>query len=103
MFFRRKDDLKMSAHEPALRLLQRVRDEAHRFANPFNADLRSKKVESILDDFTGLGKVKEALMKKFGTVDRLKKADPDKLSQVDGIGPKLASRLYQFLQTGHSQ
>ena len=42
-------------------------------------------------------------MKKFGTLDRLKKADPDKLSQVDGIGPKLASRLYQFLQTGHSQ
>ena len=105
VFSEEKDDLKMSAHEPALRLLQRVRDEAHRFANRFNADLRSKKIkESILDDFTGLGKVKrEALMKKFGTLDRLKKADPDKLSQVEGIGPKLASRLYQFLQTGHSQ
>ena len=105
VFSDEKDDLKMSAHEPALRLLQRVRDEAHRFANRFNADLRSKKIkESILDDFTGLGKVKrEALMKKFGTLDRLKKADPDKLSQVEGIGPKLASRLYQFLQTGFSQ
>ena len=71
-----RDELKMSAHEPALRLLQRVRDEAHRFANRFNADLRSKKIkESILDDFAGLGKVKRAsLMEKFGTLDKLRKA-----------------------------
>ena len=59
----------MSVHDPALRLLQRIRDEAHRFANRFNADLRSKKIkESILDDFIGLGKIKrQALMEKFGT------------------------------------
>ena len=54
-----RKELKMSVHDPALRLLQRIRDEAHRFANRFNADLRSKKIkESILDDFIGLGKIK---------------------------------------------
>ena len=64
----------MSVHDPALRLLQRIRDEAHRFANRFNADLRSKKIkESILDDFIGLGKIKrQALMEKFGTLEKLK-------------------------------
>ena len=92
----------MSVHDPALRLLQRIRDEAHRFANRFNADLRSKKIkESILDDFIGLGKIKrQALMEKFGTLEKLKKSDLKQLTEVEGIGPKLASRLYEFLNKG---
>ena len=97
-----RKELKMSVHDPALRLLQRIRDEAHRFANRFNADLRSKKIkESILDDFIGLGKIKrQALMEKFGTLDKLKKSDLKQLTEVEGIGPKLASRLYEFLNKG---
>lgn len=99
-----RDELKMSAHEPALRLLQRVRDEAHRFANRFNADLRSKKIkESILDDFAGLGKVKRAsLMEKFGTLDKLRKASIEQLCEAEGIGPKLAERLRRFLENSSS-
>ena len=97
-----RKELKMSVHDPALRLLQRIRDEAHRFANRFNADLRSKKIkESILDDFIGLGKIKrQALMEKFGTLEKLKKSDLKQLTEVEGIGLKLASRLYEFLNKG---
>ena len=94
-----RGEIKLPKRNPALRLLQRLRDEAHRFANQFNADLRSKKIrESVLDDFSGLGKVKRALLlDEFGTLEGLKKADIEQLQSVEGIGPKLASRLYDFL------
>jgi excinuclease ABC subunit C len=84
---------------PGLRLLQRLRDEAHRFANTFNAELRSKKIrESLLDDFTGLGPVRRAaLMGWFGGIDRLRAATAAEIEQVAGFGPKLASELHAFL------
>ena len=70
-----RGELKLSGRHAALRLLQRLRDEAHRFANQFNADLRSKKIrESVLDDFSGLGKVKRAcILEKFGSLEGLKR------------------------------
>ena len=70
-----REDLNLPARHPALRLLQRLRDEAHRFANQFNADLRSKKIrQSILDDFSGLGEIKkQALWKAFESLSTLKK------------------------------
>jgi excinuclease ABC subunit C len=80
-------------------LLQRLRDEAHRFANTYNADLRSKKIrESTLDDFSGLGRVRRAaLMAHFGSIDRLRAASIEKIRQVEGFGPKLAAELHGFL------
>ncbi len=95
-----RPDLNLPLENPALHLLQRVRDEAHRFANAFNAELRSKKIrESILDDFTGLGPVrKEALLKYFKTITHLKKASYEELQEVPGIGPKIAKELHEFLQ-----
>ena len=94
-----RGELNLPHRDPALRLLQRLRDEAHRFANQFNADLRSKKIrESILDDFSGLGKVKRAaLLQHFGSLDALKRAKIEELRGVEGIGPKLAERLHRFL------
>ena len=85
--------------DPALFLLQRARDEAHRFANTFNADLRSKKIkESVLDEFQGLGKVrKQLLMEHFRSLDRLRKASVEEIQQVKGIGAKMASDLFEFL------
>jgi excinuclease ABC subunit C len=82
-----------------LRLLQRLRDEAHRFANTYNADLRSKKIrESQLDDFEGLGPVRRAaLMAWFGSIDRLRTASAAEISEVDGFGPKLSAELHAFL------
>lgn len=94
-----RGELNLPHRDPALRLLQRLRDEAHRFANQFNADLRSKKIrESILDDFSGLGKIKRAeLLQHFGSLDALKRAKIEELRGVEGIGPKLAERLHRFL------
>ncbi len=95
-----RGELLLPARDYGLRLLQRIRDEAHRFANQFNADLRSKKIrESILDEFSGLGKVKRAaLMEHFGSLEKLKKATVAEMTKVDGIGQKLACRLAEFLK-----
>jgi excinuclease ABC subunit C len=92
-------DLKLSPHSPALQLLQRLRDEAHRFANTYNAKLRSKKIrESLLDDFAGLGPVKKAaLLEKFKNLARLRAATVEELAEVSGIGPRLAERLRVYL------
>ena len=100
-----RGELKLDFRDPALRLLQRARDEAHRFANQFNADLRSKRIrESILDDFTGLGKVRrEALLKYFGSLEKMKKAGVEEIRKVEGFGPKLADRLHLFLKTGQNR
>ena len=92
--------MNLMPQSPALKLLQRIRDEAHRFANTFNANLRSKKIrESILDEFSGLGKVRRAdLMEHFRSLDRLRKASVEDIQAVDGFGPKLSQQLWEFLQ-----
>lgn len=92
--------LRLPLKHAGLQLLQRCRDEAHRFANTFNADLRSKRIrESILDDFSGLGpKKKNALLDEFGSIDRLKSASLTELRSVDGIGLETATRLKTFLE-----
>ena len=91
--------LNLPLRHPGLNLLQRLRDEAHRFANTYNADLRSRKLrESILDDFAGLGPVRRAaLLEHFSGLDRLRAATEAQLQEVEGIGPKLAAALHAFL------
>ncbi len=95
-----REPLKMPDDCPALRLVQRLRDEAHRFANSYNADLRSKKIrESVLDELPGLGeRRKKALLAHFKTIPRLKTASVDDLRAVPGIGGKFAEDLASFLQ-----
>jgi excinuclease ABC subunit C len=90
-------DLPLS--HPGLQLLQRLRDEAHRFANTYNADLRSKKIrESLLDDFKGLGAVRRgALLDHFGDIDRMRAATAAEIAEVPGFGPKRARELHSFL------
>lgn len=91
--------LNLPAGHPGLNLLQRLRDEAHRFANTYNAELRSRRIrESVLDDFPGLGaKRKAALLAHFGSIDRLRAASAEALAAVEGFGPKLAGELHAFL------
>jgi excinuclease ABC subunit C len=91
--------LNLPLNSPALNLLQRLRDEAHRFANTYNADLRTKKIrESVLDDFSGLGPKRRALLlTHFGSIDRLRAASVEELQEVAGFGPKLAAELQSFL------
>ena len=91
--------LNLSLNSPALNLLQRLRDEAHRFANTYNADLRSRKIrESILDDFPGLGTVRRAtLLTHFGDIEKLRAASVVEIADVTGFGGKLAAELHAFL------
>ena len=93
--------LRLGLDSGALKLLQRVRDESHRFANAYNAELRLKKIsESILDELPGIGdNRKAALLKKFGSVQRLRKASLKDIQQVPGFGKKSAEALKDFLGT----
>ncbi|KWX04400.1 excinuclease ABC subunit C [Carbonactinospora thermoautotrophica] len=78
-----------------LYLLQRVRDEAHRFAISFHRQKRSRALrESVLDNVPGLGEArKQALIKHFGSVKKLAAATPEQIAQVPGIGPKTAAAV----------
>jgi excinuclease ABC subunit C len=78
-----------------LYLLQRVRDEAHRFAITYHRQKRSKAATaSALDDVPGLGPARRAtLLKHFGSVRRLRAASIEEIAQVTGIGPKLAATI----------
>ena len=92
--------LQLPANSPALHLIQRLRDEAHRFANAYHQKLRQRRIkESVLDEIAGLGeKKKVALLKHFGSIHRLRAAGIAELAGVPGIGPKLATVLKTFLE-----
>jgi len=90
----------LSRGSEALFLLQRVRDEAHRFAISFHRQKRSRAMTaSELDQVSGLGQVKRtALLKKFRSVRAIKAATVEELQAVAGIGPALALQIHQALQ-----
>jgi excinuclease ABC subunit C len=94
-----KEPLRLPHDNNALKLLQRIRDESHRVANSYNAQLRIKKIsESILDEFPGIGeRRKAALLKKFGSVQRLRMATLEDIASVPGFGGKAAGELKTFL------
>ena len=94
------EPLRLGHDTGALKLLQRVRDESHRFANTYNAQLRLKKIsESLLDEFPGIGeRRKAALLKKFGSVHRLRLASAEEIARVPGFGGKAAAELKSFLE-----
>ena len=94
-----KEPLRIGLQDNALKLLQRVRDESHRFANTFNAELRLRKIsESLLDDFPGMGsRRKAALLKYFGSLQRLREATVHQIAETPGFGPKTAESLRVFL------
>jgi len=94
-----KEPLRLPHENSALKLLQRIRDESHRVANSYNAQLRVKKIsESILDEFPGIGeRRKAALLKKFGSVQRLRMATLEDIASVPGFGGKAAGELKTFL------
>jgi excinuclease ABC subunit C len=95
-----KEPLRLSHESGALKLLQRVRDESHRLANTYNAELRLRKIsESILDEFPSIGqRRKAALLKKFGSVQRIRIASVEQIAQVPGFGGKAAAELKTFLE-----
>lgn len=83
----------------ALRLLQRIRDEAHRFANGYHQLLMKRRIgESILDDCPGVSENrKKTLLRKFGSVARIRKAGIDEIAETEGISRNLAEQITIFL------
>jgi excinuclease ABC subunit C len=94
------EPLRLDSHSGALRMLQRIRDEAHRVANSYHQLLLSRRVkESILDDCPGISLARRTrLISHFGSIDRLKNADPESIAAVPGIGQALAETIVTFLR-----
>lgn len=85
----------------SLYLLQRLRDEAHRFAITHQRRRRRRDIQSVLAEVPGLGDARiRALLRHFGSVSALKKATPDEIAQLPGVGPKLAASIHGHLSSG---
>lgn len=89
------DPIILPRHSAALYLVQRIRDEAHRFAITYHRQLRRKRnLASLLDDIEGIGpKRRKALYEHFGTIDKMKRASVEDLAKVPGISPALAAKI----------
>jgi excinuclease ABC subunit C len=85
----------------ALKLLQRIRDEAHRWANGYHQLLMKRRIgESLLDDVPGISETrKAAILRKFGSVLRLRKSTPEELATIPGISLRLATEVLAFLES----
>lgn len=94
------EPVRLDRRDYALRTLQRIRDEAHRFAVTYFRNLHSKRnLASVLEEIEGVGKNKRAaLQKAFGTIDRIMRAAPEELARVEGIGPQLAARIHTYFE-----
>ena len=92
-------------HSEALYLLQKIRDEAHRFAINFHRSKRSKvMLESLLDEISGLGEVRrKSLLTHFGSVSALRSATLPELSAVPGIGEKMAKTIIEQIKNQAEQ
>ncbi|MEA4881351.1 MAG: helix-hairpin-helix domain-containing protein, partial [Synergistaceae bacterium] len=94
------EPLRLDFSDPALRLLQRVRDESHRFAVESHRTSRSARLRrSLLEDIPGIGKHRTAqLLGRFGSMGNILNLSPEELATVPGIGPKLAGQILSFLK-----
>lgn len=92
--------IKISHRDYALKMLQRIRDEAHRFAITYFRNLHSKRnLSSVLSEIDGIGKVKRAaLLNKFGTLDKIMGASISELAECEGISPALAEKIKEYLE-----
>ncbi len=95
-----QESVRIDRRDYALKLLQRIRDEAHRFAITYFRSLHSKRnLASILEEIDGIGKKKRmALLEKFRTVDKIVEADEKTLCEVDGIGAELAKNIKTYFK-----
>ncbi|NET29174.1 excinuclease ABC subunit UvrC [Okeania sp. SIO1I7] len=90
--------LTTNAEQPGVELLRRLRDEAHRFAVSFHRDKRSQRMKrSRLDEIPGLGHHRQKLLLgHFHSVDYIRMATVQQLTEVSGVGPKLAQQIYDY-------
>ena len=94
------ESIRIDHRDYALKMLQRIRDEAHRFAITYFRSLHSKRnLASVLQEIEGIGQKKRlALMEKFGTIDKIMNATVEELMQADGIGEELAKKIYIYFK-----
>jgi excinuclease ABC subunit C len=92
------EPLRLPPQDPARLLLQRLRDEAHRFALAYHRQQRKLRQQaSVLEEIPGLGKQRQKLlMEAFRSLARIQMATEEQLAQVPGIGPKLARQIYRY-------
>jgi excinuclease ABC subunit C len=96
----RPDPIVLPPRSQGLFLVQRIRDEAHRFAVTYHQQLRGKRAtRSVLDEIQGVGPAKKrALLRKFGSVKGMREATEADLAGVSGVGPALAGRIKQAIE-----
>ncbi len=94
------EEIELPYTSEGFKLLTRMQDEVHRFAIEYHRKLREKKqVHSILDDISGIGSVRrKALMKHFGDINAIRRAEIEELQQVDGMNIKSAEAVYNFFR-----
>jgi len=97
----RSAPISLPSHSRALHLLQQVRDEAHRFALEYHRSLRARRArESLLDEVAGIGEVrKRRLLKRFGSVNRIRSASPEDIAEAAGCSLETARAVLQHLQS----
>ena len=95
------DPVVLPRHSQALYLIERIRDEAHRFAITYHRKLRGKRnLVSVLDHIVGIGPTRrKALWDTFGTIAKIKAASVDELAQAPGMNRPAAEAVYQFFAT----
>lgn len=97
LYYENKEYVMDRSKEP-FKLITRIQDETHRFAIEYHRLLRSKdQVHSVLDDIEGIGpKRRNALIKYFKSIDKIKEASVEELSQVEGMNKKAAESVWEF-------
>jgi excinuclease ABC subunit C len=98
-----KEPFRLGRQSPVLHFLDRVRDEAHRFAITYHKKMRSKEtIKSVIGNIGGIGKVREReLLKHFGSVEGIKKASLDDLAKAPKMNKKLARKVYAYFREDH--
>ena len=89
----------MGRHSPTLHLLDRIRDEAHRFAITYHKKVRGKEtIKSELGEISGIGRVRQKeLLKYFETVEKIKEATEEELTKIPKMNRKSAQIVFRFL------
>jgi len=99
------EEVNFSVTSEAFRLITKIQDEVHRFAIEYHKSLRSKaQVRSVLDDIKGIGATRRtALIKHFGDIEKIKRAEIEELKQAEGMNIKAAEAVYNFFRGKQSE
>jgi excinuclease ABC subunit C len=98
-------EIPIDTHSEGFKLITRIQDEAHHFAIEYHRSLRSKaQVKSVLDDVPGVGPARrKSLMRHFGSIQEIREASVEKLSEVPEIPENIANQIYNFFHQENGQ